>query len=170
MSERQHVTVYTDGACLGNPGPGGFAAILLCAGRRKEVTGGRRRTTNNRMEIQAAIAALQTLTGPCRVTLYSDSLYLVHAIAKGWAARWRDNGWKRNRTEFAVNTDLWGLLLDLCAVHEVEFVWVRGHAGDAENECCDKLAVAAAGGADLPTDERYEEQLAAEAKQPSLFD
>jgi ribonuclease HI len=170
MSERDHVTVYTDGACNGNPGPGGYAAVLLGGGGRREVTGGRRLTTNNRMEMQAVIAALEALPGPCRATVHSDSQYVVEAMTKGWAARWRANGWRRNRTEFAVNTDLWGRLLDLCGTHDVAFVWVRGHAGDADNERCDQLAVAAAGGADLPADEGYERKLAAAASRPSLFD
>lgn len=170
MSDRQHVTIYTDGACNGNPGPGGYAAVLLYAGRRREITGGRQLTTNNRMEIQAAIAVLQAFKHPCRVTIYSDAQYVVETMMKGWAARWRANGWKRNRKAFAVNPDLWGQLLDLCAVHEVEFVWVRGHSGNAENERCDRLAVAAAAAANLPVDEGYEERQIAVVCQPSLFD
>lgn len=169
MSDRPHVVVYTDGACNGNPGPGGYAAVLLDDGRRSEISGGRRLTTNNRMEILAAVAALETLARPCRVTVHSDSQYLVEAVMKGWAARWRANGWKRNRSEFAVNTDLWRRLLDLCAVHDAEFVWVRGHAGDVENERCDRLAVAACRVDNLPADDGYERQLAAAASQPSLF-
>lgn len=170
MNEKPHVTVYTDGACNGNPGPGGYAAVLICDGRRREITGGRRLTTNNRMEIQAAIAALEALTQPCRVTVHSDSQYVVETVMKGWAARWRASGWKRNRKEYAVNTDLWKRLLDLCGAHDVEFVWVRGHAGDTENERCDQLAVAASSAEGLPTDEGYEKKLAAAASQPLLFD
>lgn len=158
MIERQHVTVYTDGACHGNPGPGGYAAVLVCGGRRKEVCGGRRLTTSNRMEILAAISALEALSRPCQVTLHSDSRYLVDAVMQGWAARWRSNAWKRNRKDKAVNTDLWGRLLDLCGQHRVEFVWVQGHVGDAENERCDQLASAAAQGEELTADDGYEGQ------------
>ncbi|MBX9622424.1 MAG: ribonuclease HI [Gemmataceae bacterium] len=170
MTDRTHVTVHTDGACNGNPGPGGYAAVLVCGGRRREVTGGRHLTTSNRMEMLAAIAALEALTRPCRVTVNSDSRYLVDAVMKGSAVRWRAAGWKRNRKESAVNTDLWARLLDLCAVHEVEFVWVRGHAGDPENERCDRLAEAAAREPGWPTDEGYEGRLAAAASQLGLFE
>jgi ribonuclease HI len=170
MSDRQHITIFTDGACIGNPGPGGYAAVLVCNGRRKEIFGGRRLTTNNRMEMQAAIAALEAVTRPCRATIHSDSQYLVDTIMKGWAARWRANGWKRNRKEYAINTDLWGRLLDLCNAHEVGFVWVRGHDGNAENERCDQLAVAAASAKELPPDEGYEKKQDEAASQPSLFD
>jgi ribonuclease HI len=158
MSELACVTIYTDGACFGNPGPGGYAAVLLCGFTRMELSGGRRLTTSNRMELLAAITALEALKRPCRVTLYSDSQYLVDAVMKGWASRWRANGWKRNRKEFAVNTDLWGSLLDLCAQHEVEFVWVQGHAGNPENERCDALSIAASRSEELPVDTGYEEQ------------
>jgi ribonuclease HI len=170
MDDSRQVTVYTDGACDGNPGPGGYAAVLLCDGLRREVTGGRRRTTNNRMELLAAVAALEALPAPSRVTLHSDSRYLVDAVSLGWAARWRANGWMRTRKDAAVNPDLWAKLLDLCSAHEVEFVWVRGHAGDAENERCDQLAAAAARGRDLPADDGYETSPAVAARQPSLFD
>jgi ribonuclease HI len=158
MSELNQVTIYTDGACIGNPGPGGYAAVLISGGKRKELSGGRRLTTNNRMEILAAIVSLESLKRPCRVTLYSDSQYLIEAIMTGWAQRWRANGWKRNRKEYAVNIDLWERLLTLCAKHEVEFVWVQGHAGHPENERCDLLSVAAAHVKDLPADAEYEEQ------------
>jgi ribonuclease HI len=170
MRDPTQVIIYTDGACFGNPGPGGFAAILDCAGRRREISGGRRRTTNNRMELLAAVAALETLQWPCRVTLYSDAQYLVEAMTKGWPARWQADGWRRGNGEAAVNPDLWEALLELCAYHEVTFVWVRGHAGDPANERCDALAVAAARGTDLPEDEGYEARLARAAAQPSLFD
>ncbi len=168
--DRPPVTIHTDGACVGNPGPGGYAAVVVRGGVRTELSGGRRRTTNNRMEMLAAVVALESLAEPCRVTVFSDSRYLVDAVMHGWAQRWRLNGWKRNRDEYAVNTDLWARLLDLCRAHEVAFVWVRGHAGDAENERCDRLAVAAAAGEDLPPDDGYERQLAAAAARPSLFD
>jgi ribonuclease HI len=129
--------------------------VLLYGSNRREVSGGFRRTTNNRMEIMAAIAALEALKDPCQVTLYSDSQYLVNAISQGWAERWRANGWKRNKRELAVNPDLWARLLGLCEYHTVEFLWVRGHSGTRENERCDRLAVAAANQTGLPVDEGY---------------
>jgi ribonuclease HI len=150
------VAIYTDGACTGNPGPGGYGIVLLYNNHRKELSGGFRLTTNNRMEMMAAIVALQSLNQPCRVTLHSDSKYLVDAITQGWARKWQANGWKRNKKESAKNPDLWQQLLALCDHHQVEFRWVRGHAGDPENERCDRLAVAAAQDADLPIDEGYE--------------
>jgi len=140
----KQVTIYTDGACLGNPGPGGYGAVLLYGPHRQEISGGFRLTTNNRMEIMAVIAALEALKEPCRVTLYSDSQYVVNAMAQGWARRWKTNGWKRNQREEAVNPDLWERLLGLCDQHQVEFRWLRGHSGIAENERCDQLAVNAA--------------------------
>lgn len=150
------VTIYTDGACLGNPGPGGYGVVLLYNGHRKELSGGFRRTTNNRMEIMAAIAGLRALKQPCRVTLYSDSRYVVQAMSEGWAKRWRAKGWKRSATELARNPDLWAEMLDLSEKHDVSYRWVRGHAGNSENERCDALAVAAANRRELPPDESYE--------------
>ena len=152
------VVIYTDGACLGNPGPGGYGVVLLCDNRRKELSGGFSLTTNNRMEIMAAIVGLRQLKGPCSVTLYTDSQYLANAITKGWAQRWRANGWKRNSKEKALNPDLWEQLLDLCARHDVKFVWVRGHAGNRENERCDQLSWQAARQRGLPPDPGYEGQ------------
>ena len=111
MPARGQVTIYTDGACLGNPGPGGYGAVLLYDSQRKELSGGFKLTTNNRMEITAALEALNALGEPCRVTLYSDSQYLVNAMSKGWAQRWQANGWKRNKREDAVNPDLWERML-----------------------------------------------------------
>ena len=151
----KRVTIYTDGACLGNPGPGGFGAVLLFDSTRRELSGGFTHTTNNRMEIMAAIVALEALQEPCRVTLYSDSKYLVDAISLGWAERWRANGWKRNRRDAAINPDLWARLLDLCQRHTVEFCWVRGHSGTKENERCDRLAFTAAQGSQLDEDKGY---------------
>lgn len=156
VSDLPEVTIYTDGACLGNPGPGGYGVVLLGRGRRKELSGGFRRTTNNRMEIMACIAGLRVLKQRCRVTLYSDSQYVVNAMTKGWAVRWRANGWKRNKSEAALNPDLWAHLLDLCAQHDVRFLWVRGHAGNRENERCDELSVRAAQAPALARDEGYE--------------
>ena len=136
------VEIYTDGACSGNPGPGGWAAILKYGEYRKELSGGEESTTNNRMEITAAIAGLSALREPCSVRLYSDSQYLVRAVNEGWAERWRSRGWMRNKSDPALNTDLWERLLELLNTHRVEFIWVRGHAGNPENERCDLLAVA----------------------------
>lgn len=134
--------IYTDGACSGNPGPGGYGAILSCKGKIKELSGGEANTTNNRMEIMAAIAGLSALKKPCEVTLYSDSKYLVDAITKRWVYRWRDNNWMRNKTDAALNVDLWERLLKLLETHQVTFAWVKGHAGHPQNERCDRLAVA----------------------------
>jgi len=151
------VTLYTDGACLGNPGPGGYGVVLIYGDRRKELSGGFRLTTNNRMEIMAALVALQALKEKCRVVLYSDSQYLVHAIERGWAARWRANQWRRNQRERALNADLWERLLPAVESMDVEFRWVKGHAGHPENERCDELAMGAAKAKDLAIDHGYEE-------------
>ncbi len=150
------VTIYTDGACLGNPGPGGYAAVLLQGKHRKELSGGFRRTTNNRMEIMAAIEALQVLKHRCTVRLHTDSQYVQQSISLGWARRWQAKGWK-NKEGKRLNWDLWERLLAVCARHQVEFVWVRGHAGDTENERCDVLSVQAAQERNLPCDVPYEE-------------
>ncbi|ACK68294.1 Ribonuclease H [Rippkaea orientalis PCC 8801] len=150
------VLIYTDGACSGNPGSGGYGTVLIYNNHRKELSGGFRLTTNNRMEMMAAIVGLETLTIKCAVTLYTDSRYLVDAITKGWAKKWKANGWKRNAKENAKNPDLWEKLLDLCSQHEVDFVWVKGHAGHQENEYCDRLAVRASQQTNLPSDEVYE--------------
>jgi ribonuclease HI len=149
------VIAYTDGSALGNPGPGGYGVILQHGAHTRELSGGFRRTTNNRMEIVAAIQALMALKEPCRVTLYTDSQYLANAITKGWAERWQRNNWMRNKSERALNSDLWTALLDLCHTHEVEFHWTRGHAGDTYNERCDRLAKDAASQPNLPPDVGY---------------
>ena len=155
MEKAKHVTIYTDGACLGNPGPGGYGVVLLYQGNRRELSGGYRKTTNNRMEIIAAITGLEVLKEKCRVTLYSDSEYLVKAMSKGWVQRWRTNSWKRNKRDQVLNPDLWKKLLQLCEYHNVRFSWVKGHAGSLENMRCDELAVQAAGQPNLPVDEGY---------------
>ena len=156
MASKKNVSIYTDGACTGNPGPGGYGVVLIFGEHRRELSGGYRRTTNNRMELMGPIKGLEALNQSCHVALHSDSQYVVEGIEKGWAKRWRGNGWMRNKREQAVNPDLWGRLLDLCETHDVEFRWVRGHTGDVENERCDKLAVQAAHQKDLPVDEGYE--------------
>ena len=155
MTEPKHVIIYTDGACIGNPGPGGYGVVLLYQNHRKELSGGFRKTTNNRMEIMAAIMGLEALREKCRVMLCSDSEYLVKAMSKGWVRRWRANGWKRNKKDRALNPDLWERLLQLCEHHEVEFRWVMGHAGNAGNARCDELAVQAAQQPNLPIDGGY---------------
>ena len=150
------VSIFTDGACLGNPGPGGYGIILVDGKNRKELSGGYRLTTNNRMELTAAIQGLAALKQPCQVQLFSDSQYLVEAMEKGWAQRWQANNWYRNKKDKAANQDLWQELLNLCQKHTVRFVWIRGHDGHPENEQCDKLAVAAAHFPELPSDDGYE--------------
>lgn len=140
----KHVEIYTDGACQGNPGPGGWGAVMRYKGTEKEISGGEKNTTNNRMELSAVIEALKLLKEPCSVTLYSDSQYVCNAIKLGWAKKWRANGWMRNKKEPALNPELWDELLKLCEKHTVVVVWVKGHAGHPENERCDALAVAAA--------------------------
>lgn len=149
------VTIYTDGACSGNPGPGGYGVVLLYGELRKELSAGFQRTTNNRMELLATIVGLEALKKTCAVTLYTDSKYIVDAMQQGWAKRWRANGWKRNQKEMAKNPDLWERLLDIAAQHQVNFCWVKGHAGNVENERCDRLAVAASRGAELMVDTAY---------------
>ena len=158
MERLKRVTIYTDGACLGNPGPGGYGVVLLYKGRRKELSGGYRETTNNRMEIMAAIVGLKALKEKCEATLYSDSEYLVKAMTKGWVERWRKNSWRRNRKEKALNPDLWEQLLQLYEYHQVEFKWVKGHAKSAENNRCDELALEAAQQSNLLVDEGYNER------------
>lgn len=138
----KHVDIFTDGACSGNPGPGGWGAILRFNGIEKELSGGERETTNNRMEMTAVITALSALKEPCEVTLYSDSKYIIDSVTKGWAVGWRAKGWKKSDKSPALNPDLWEKLLALVEKHKVTFVWVKGHAGHPENERCDKLAVA----------------------------
>jgi ribonuclease HI len=134
------VVMYTDGGCINNPGPGGYGAVLLHGEKRKEIWAGFRLTTNNRMELTACIEGLKSIKQPAPVLLFSDSQYVVNGIQKGWAKRWKQKGWMRNATEPAVNADLWNQLLELCDIHNVTFFWVKGHAGNKENERCDQLA------------------------------
>lgn len=150
------VIIYTDGACEGNPGPGGYGVVIINAYRRKELSGGFRWTTNNRMELYAAIKGLDALDKPSRVNLFSDSEYLVKAMTQGWVQRWKANLWKRNKRDRALNVDLWERLLALCERHQVEFLWVKGHAGLRENERCDRLSMEALKQKNLPNDEGYE--------------
>ena len=136
------VYLFTDGACSGNPGPGGWGAILRYGGASKELSGGEPETTNNRMELTAAIRGLEALKEPCHVILTSDSRYLVDAVTKGWLSSWQKKGWKRAGNEPVLNVDLWQRILVLLGRHQVELIWVKGHAGHPENERCDRLAVA----------------------------
>lgn len=147
------VDIYTDGACSGNPGRGGFGAILMYGKYRKECSGGFAQTTNNRMEIYAAIVALEALREPCEVTLFSDSKYLVDAVSKHWLSAWKRRGWKRQNSDPVLNVDLWQKLMSLLATHKVTFRWVKGHAENEFNNRCDELARnAICAGGELPED------------------
>jgi len=171
MEELKVVKIYTDGSCVGNPGPGGYGTILHYEDHRKAVSGGFRLTTNNRMEIMAAIEGLKLLKFRCNVVVYSDSQYLVDAIMKGWALKWKSKRWKRNKKKRALNVDLWKELLELCEKHEVEFVWIKGHSGIWENEKCDMLSKNAAKSEALEIDEIYEkEQEIKKELKSSMFD
>lgn len=136
----KHVDIYTDGACRGNPGRGGWGAILVYGKKEKEMSGGEPMTTNNRMELMAAIAAMEALREPCEITLTSDSKYLTDAINKGWLASWKKNGWKKADKSPVLNVELWERIDRLLTVHKVTFVWVHGHRGHIYNERCDVLA------------------------------
>ena len=138
----KHVELFTDGAWSGNPGPGGWGAILRYQGVEKELSGGEANTTNNRMELSAAIEGLAALKESCHVTLTSDSKYLTDGVTKGWARSWKRNGWRKADKKLALNADLWDRLLTQLDRHDVKIVWVKGHAGHPENERCDALAVA----------------------------
>ena len=137
------VTLYTDGACSGNPGPGGWGAILSYNGVEKELSGGEANTTNNRMELLAVISGLEALKEPCCVELYSDSKYVIDGLSKGWAVSWRKNNWRKADKKPALNPDLWERLLDLTEKHRLSYYWVKGHADNPYNNRCDQLAVAA---------------------------
>ena len=152
------IQIHTDGACSGNPGPGGFGAVLQFGAHRNELSGGFRKTTNNRMELLAVIEGLRALKEPCEVAVFTDSKYIVDAVNKGWARRWQANGWRRNPREKALNPDLWAQLLALLDTHAVTLRWVKGHAGNPGNERADALAVAASQSRNLAVDEAYEAQ------------
>lgn len=149
------VIIYTDGGCSGNPGKGGYAAILTFGEHRKELFGGYKLTTNNRMELMACIKGLEALKYPCEVLVTSDSKYVVDAIEKGWAKKWQQNNWKRSNKLKAENTDLWGILLKLTEIHVTKFEWIKGHDGHPENERCDQLAKQAFGSEYLEDDIGY---------------
>lgn len=151
--------IYTDGSSLGNPGPGGYGVVIPSNGAAREFSGGFRRTTNNRMELLACIVGLEQCPTPSVVALFSDSRYVVDGISKGWARRWRRNGWRKSNGAKALNDDLWERLLALCDRHDVQFVWVKGHAGNPGNERCDQLATQAASQHNLPPDIAYEQSI-----------
>jgi ribonuclease HI len=173
MNDLKQVTMWTDGACVGNPGPGGYAAVLRCGTALREVHGGVRRTTNNRMELLAVIAGLRALKYRCAVTVHSDARYVVDGVMTGSAHRWQAKGWMHGG-RLVPNADLWQQLLEQCARHEVTLCWIKGHAGDPDNERCDLLSEHAARGANLPADEGYESRdklsLTGTAGQRSLFE
>ena len=149
------IIIYTDGCALNNPGPGGYGAVILDGEKRREISDGFKKTTNNRMELLACIQGLASLDKASEITLYSDSKYVVDGITKGWAKRWKKNGWMRTKTDPAINPDLWERLLELCEKHDISFVWVKGHAGNPENERCDQLANQAAIRGNLSEDKGY---------------
>ena len=153
------VTIYTDGACTGNPGPGAYGVVMIYKNARKELSRGFRKTTNNRMELMGLIAGLSSLQERCQVTLYTDSKYVADSITQGWAARWQAQGWRRTKKEKALNTDLWEKLLTLVGEHQVNVVWVKGHAGNPENERADAIAVQTIKSKNLAIDEIYETQV-----------
>ncbi len=169
MGRMKQVTVYTDGASKGNPGLGGYGVVLLYGGHRMELSGGFRHTTNNRMELFAAIVALEALKSPCEVALYSDSRYLVDAITKGWLPGWKKNAWRKRPNKHLKNADLWRRLDAAAAPHSIQWNWVRGHVGDVENERCDRLADRATRVAGLPDDEGYLHERGSEGAQGELI-
>ena len=138
---KKYIEIFTDGACSGNPGPGGWGVVLRYGEHEKELCGGEENTTNNRMELTAAIKGLEALKEPCAVRLVTDSKYVADGIGKGWAKSWRKNNWRKADKKPALNADLWEILLNLLETHRVEIEWVKGHAGHPENERCDRLAV-----------------------------
>ncbi len=167
-AQLKKVFIYTDGTSIGNPGIGGYAAVLIYGNTRKELSGGFCLTTSARMELMAALAGLGQLKTKCAVTVYSDSKYLVESVTQGWVYTWRANGWMKKDDEKVPNADLWKQLLEQCEKHAVTFEWIAGHEGKKENERCDALAAQAVAGEDLLVDWGYEERYAAGA--PSLLD
>ncbi len=166
--QKRPIHIYTDGGCINNPGPGGFGAIIIEGDKRIEISGGYRLTTNNRMELIACIQALHRLRKSSTAVIFTDSQYVTNAIQKGWAMKWRSRNWMRDKTHKAVNSDLWAELLKLLEKHDVVFRWVRGHAGNPENERCDVLATMAAKGTELALDTGYENAMN-ELRESRLF-
>jgi ribonuclease HI len=152
------VTIYSDGACLGNPGPGGYGTVMLFGEHQKELSQGYRNTTNNRMELLGAIVGLEALSRTCTVDLWSDSTYVVHAMSKGWIEGWQKRGWKTSAKQPVKNKDLWLRMLEAVSDHEIRWHWVKGHSGDPMNERCDELAVVAANGPGLLIDAGFPEE------------
>jgi len=152
----KEVNIYTDGSSKGNPGPGGYGTILIYKENRKELSNGFRCTTNNRMELLAVVEGLKALKYPCKVNVYSDSKYVVDAFNEGWLQAWQSNGWKKKDKKTVLNIDLWEQVIKLINVHQVAFIWVKGHSDNTENEKCDLLAVKAACRVNLPIDIEYE--------------
>jgi ribonuclease HI len=163
------ITIFTDGACSGNPGPGGYGVVILANGQRQELSQGYLKTTNNRMEMMAAIQALESLNVAGQITLHTDSRYLIDAVEKGWAKKWRAKGWMRNKRDKALNPDLWDRLLTLLEARPVSWNWVRGHTGNRENERCDRLAVAASRAANRIPDEGFDNPRHPGPRAPKLF-
>ncbi|MCD8535843.1 MAG: ribonuclease HI [Verrucomicrobia bacterium] len=163
--QMHEVTLYTDGACRGNPGKGGCGVVLISGSHRKELSAGYVLTTNNRMELMAAILGLSALKSPCHVQLFSDSKYLVDSMNLGWVQKWKATQWRKKE-----NVDLWIQILDLCDIHQVRFHWVKGHADNAENKRCDELAVLASQSSHLITDAGYENEIQRRQAQSDLFD
>ena len=153
------IVIYTDGGALNNPGPGGYGVVIINGTQTTELSKGFRLTTNNRMELLACIEALKAVKRSSAIVLYSDSKYVVDGITKGWAKKWRANGWMRTKNDPAINSDLWDKLLKSCEKHDVMFCWVKGHAGHAGNERCDTLATRAAAGNNLAVDSIYEKSV-----------
>lgn len=156
QARKGEIVIYTDGGAIGNPGPGGYGVVIVNGSNTREISKGYRMTTNNRMELLACIAGLSAVKEPASIVLHSDSKYVINGITKGWARKWRANGWMRTRSEPAQNPDLWERLLNLCDKHDVRFQWVKGHAGVPGNERCDDLATRAASGPNLAVDSVYE--------------
>jgi ribonuclease HI len=159
FSTMKKVIIHTDGGCKGNPGPGGYGVVMVCGKHRRELSAGFRMTTNNRMELRAAIIALQSLTEPCEVELHSDSKYLIDAISKRWIEGWQKKGWKTAAKQPVKNQDLWQLMLTAMARHTIDWRWVKGHAGHAENERCDVLANLAIKEKNLAEDVGFDSQV-----------
>lgn len=156
MTQEEIVRAYSDGSAIGNPGPGGYGVVMKWKGQQKELSGGFRLTTNNRMELLGAILALESLKRQSNVILCTDSQYVINGIEKGWARKWRANGWRRNKKEMALNPDLWDRLLNAVDKHHVKFEWVRGHTGHPENERCDELANSTARDNPVEVDTEFE--------------
>ncbi|MGL5973027.1 MAG: ribonuclease HI [Oscillospiraceae bacterium] len=141
MNVKKQINIYTDGACSGNPGPGGYCAVLKYQNHEKIIKGGEKSTTNNRMELTAVLKGLEAIKEPCDITIYSDSKYFIDAIEKNWVTKWQENNWMRNKKDPVLNVDLWKDILKQFKIHNIYLIWVKGHSGHLENDICDKIAV-----------------------------